>query len=576
MNRADQVGREQRRADRTAFRASRAVLAARDGRPRIADIAYVAYAGLLVTLIVGAPLVRFAVLGLIEPDAAAVVSATRAGVASAVGALAVLVAVLGGRVRGPVVPRPAAVQFLAGSPLPRRLTLRRPFVASALALTGGGVLAGGVVGLSRLLLPGDGAIVAVGATSGAVVPIGLAGPAQPAAVVAFLLGVVGFCLLLAVVWLVGQRGSRRALRTIAIVAGVTGVLGLVSPALLLATPWGWLALLWSPLAGGVESLVIAGALSGNGGFGLFGVSGGWFAAVGGAPVSWWPTVLLLLLGCLALVVVPRSLDALRSGPMLDQSQRWQRMGTLLQSGDAAGAMGGLRSVPTRGRRIPLAMTGPFPLVVLRRAVVGLRRTPGRAVLGSAVLFASGAAVGVALGLPDGVRWMLAVPAAFLAFLAVGVWCGAVRHGVDSAGTPSLYGRGPLALVLAGAIAPLGAAVVLGGLGAVLGGLGSQPGFALGWWVVLAGWTVVLRVFDAAKGPLPITLLMPVPTPVGDVSSANVLLWQSDAVLLALLVGGGATALLPVAPGAAIIALLVMLALIGALAVARVRKLSRPA
>ena len=83
-------------------------------------------------------------------------------------------------------------------------------------------------------------------------------------------------------------------------------------------------------------------------------------------------------------------------------------------------------------------------------------------------------------------------------------------------------------------------------------------------------------FDAAKGPLPILLLMPVPTPLGDASSLNVLLWQSDAILLALLVGGGLTALAPVAPGAAVVLLAVVLVIVAALGFARLRKLSRPA
>lgn len=575
--------RAERRRDRETFRASRAVLAARDGRPRVADIAFIVYAGVLVALVVGAPLVRFAVLGLIEPDAAGVVAAVRPGSAAALAALAMIAVVLGGRTRGPVVLRPAAVQFLADSPLPRRRTLRRPFVAGLLALAGLMVLIGGVVGLSRLLVPGGFAAVSAGATPDTAWVVGFGGPAQPAAVGAFLLGLTGFSVLLGVAWLIGQRGSRRAISVISIVVGVTGVLGLVVPGALLLTPWGWLGLLWSPVAGGVESLVLGSALAGGDLSSLFwwGVGWGSFASIG-VPVIWWPAVASLVIGFAALVLVPRSLDALRSGPLLEQALRWQRVGMMLQSGDASGAVGGLRASPRRGRRIRLRMSGPFWLVVLQRSIVGARRTPGRMLFGSVILFVCGAGVGLALGLPDGVRWMLAVPAAFLAYLAVGVWCDAVRHGVESAGTPTLYGRAPLPLVLAGAIAPLGAAVVLGGFGALLGALVSAaPGGItllgpLWWWLLLAVWIVVLRVFDAAKGPLPITLLMPVPTPVGDVSSANVLLWQSDAVLLALLVGGGLTAVFPVAPEAAVIVLLVMLVIVAAVGLGRLQKLSRPA
>lgn len=570
------------REDRRIFRASRAVLAARDGRPRATDIAFVLYAGLLTALIAGAPLVRFAVLGLIEPDAAGVVSAVRPGVVALIAALATIVVVLGGRSRGPVVPRPMSVQFLADSPLPRRLTLRRPFIGSVLALTGLSVLAAGVVGLSRLLVSGEPAAVSVGATAESASLIGLSGPTSPAAVVALLIGALGFALLLSVAWLVGQQGSRRAAAVIAAVAGGAGILGLLVPGGLLLSPWGWLGLLWSPVVCGVESLVLGSALATGDWAALFTWGGGGSFAVVGVPVVWWPAVALVLLGLLALLLVPRELDRLRSGPLLEQALRWQRVGMMVQSGDASGAVGGLRASPTRGRRIPLRMGGPFCLVVLRRSIVGARRTPGRMLLGSSVLVASGAAVVIALGLPDGVRWMLALPAVFGAYLAVGVWCDAVRHGVDSAGAPTLYGRSPRALVLAGAVAPLIAVLGFGGVGAALGLLvvstsgGTLLLQPLGWWLLLGPWLVVLRVFDAAKGPLPIGLLMPIPTPVGDVSSLNVLIWQSDAVLLAFLVGGGLTVLFPVSGGVAVALLLAGLLLVGLLGAMRLRTLVRPA
>lgn len=59
-----------------------------------------------------------------------------------------------------------------------------------------------------------------------------------------------------------------------------------------------------------------------------------------------------------------------------------------------------------------------------------------------------------------------------------------------------------------------------------------------WWVLLSVFTVTVRVYDSEKGPLPILLLMSIVTPVGDLSVLNVPLWQADAVLLALILGGG--------------------------------------
>lgn len=562
------------------LRAGRAVLAARDGRPRLGDVAFIVYSAVLVAGVVGAPLIRFAVLGLIEPYAAGVVASASAGLAALFGALLVVVVTLGGGVRGPVVLRPAAVTFLAGSPLPRRWTLRRAFSSSAIVLGGLGVLVGGVLALSRVLLPGDRAVVSAGSAPGSGLLLAASGPASPHAAVLFLVGVVGFSLLLAVLWLHGQRGSRTAV-VAAVVAAVTGVAGVFFPVVLMATPWGWSGLLWSLMVGGPEGILLANALSGVGTLPWSsGVSGSFAFVAGAAGAVWWPAAGSLAVGALSLLSVPRSLDAVHQGPLLEQSLRWQRFGFMVQSGDAAGAFGGLRTAPRRGRGHSLLMTGPFWLVVLRRTVLGARRTPARAIVGSSVLLACGAAVGVTASLPDGVRWMLAVPAAFLAYLAVGVWCDAVRHGVDSAGTPSLYGRGPLILVLTGAIAPLIAAFTFGAVGIAIGVLAGQVDASgvLGvwaWWALLAVWLVVLRVFDAAKGPLPIQLLMPVPTPVGDVSSGNVLLWQSDAVLLALLIGGVSTTLLPTAPLGAVALLSIALVVVACAAVFRVRKLSRP-
>ncbi|MBM7027070.1 hypothetical protein JS515_15265, partial [Clavibacter sp. DM3] len=44
--------------------------------------------------------------------------------------------------------------------------------------------------------------------------------------------------------------------------------------------------------------------------------------------------------------------------------------------------------------------------------------------------------------------------------------------------------------------------------------------------------VVLRAFDAAKGPLPLEVMAPVVTPAGDASPLVIAAWQADALLLA--------------------------------------------
>lgn len=53
-------------------------------------------------------------------------------------------------------------------------------------------------------------------------------------------------------------------------------------------------------------------------------------------------------------------------------------------------------------------------------------------------------------------------------------------------------------------------------------------------VALLGLVLALaaRVHAAAKGPLPLALLTPVPTPMGDLSGLNVALWQVSSLLMA--------------------------------------------
>src|SRR5699024_3232904 len=55
-------------------------------------------------------------------------------------------------------------------------------------------------------------------------------------------------------------------------------------------------------------------------------------------------------------------------------------------------------------------------------------------------------------------------------------------------------------------------------------------------VLLALVLVAARARDAAKGPMPLSLMTPIPTPQGDLSVLSVLVWQADALLLAVLAG----------------------------------------
>src|SRR5699024_12821792 len=89
-------------------------------------------------------------------------------------------------------------------------------------------------------------------------------------------------------------------------------------------------------------------------------------------------------------------------------------------------------------------------------------------------------------------------------------------------------------VLMGPIAARG-----GGGGLLLaGGTLELSGVALP--VLLALVLVAARARDAAKGPMPLSLMTPIPTPQGDLSVLSVLVWQADALLLAMLAGAALT------------------------------------
>ena len=123
--------------------------------------------------------------------------------------------------------------------------------------------------------------------------------------------------------------------------------------------------------------------------------------------------------------------------------------------------------------------------------------------------------------------------------------------------PVLYGVGDLQLIGLHALLPLAVVCVLGAFGLLLstlfGGAFWSSGLGLGA-LVLA---VTVRIYDAAKPPMPVILHTPVPTAAGDASGLVIVLWQVDALLIAtltpVLVGGlvlaygpGLAAVLPVA------------------------------
>src|SRR5699024_1187772 len=115
----------------------------------------------------------------------------------------------------------------------------------------------------------------------------------------------------------------------------------------------------------------------------------------------------------------------------------------------------------------------------------------------------------------------------------------MRNGIQTPAAPTLLGQTAAMQVLLHATAPavlMGTIAALGGGGGLLlaGGTLELSGVALP--VLLALVLVAARARDAAKGPMPLSLMTPIPTPQGDLSVLSVLVWQADALLHDVLAG----------------------------------------
>jgi hypothetical protein len=129
-------------------------------------------------------------------------------------------------------------------------------------------------------------------------------------------------------------------------------------------------------------------------------------------------------------------------------------------------------------------------------------------------------------------------AGMLGYLSAGAFSDGVRAHADNIGAPPLFGIAAQPLALFHLILPLIASCVLMVAGAVgaSGFVHSELQISVVTASAFAVVMVALRGVSAVKGPLPITLLLPVPTPVGDVSILFALAWAFDGLLIALGIG----------------------------------------
>jgi hypothetical protein len=322
----------------------------------------------------------------------------------------------------------------------------------------------------------------------------------------------------------------------------------------------------------------SGGLAGGGVLGAALGGGAWSATVGGpawfvaglvvGPALGWTLVLAWLSGQVASGgPPPRSARAGRrtTGAVVHISPALRRLGiddlrrqgarsTRLGGGVLAGDLRAIRlevAAPvTRGRRTRLRAGGPWATVV-RRDVLGLRRSPGTLLAGAVVAGLGAAGVTWSLGdraAPAALSW-LAVAACYLGF---GWWAEGLRLQGDNGGTTPLLGVWGRREALAHLVTPMALFVLVSGVVALgIGTLRSTPTPGTAAVVALtagglgpAGWLVVLglgvagaQLLAAFRGQPPALAFTPESGPM------ILALWYGIPFLVSVLGGGAATAAL---------------------------------
>lgn len=449
------------------------------------DLLYLLYVAVLSVLVLVVPTLRTLGMGLARPDVLPVLLAGSAPqIVGAALPLTAAVALLVGAVRGPALLAPFFTASLAWSGLRRRTVLWRPF-ARALALPVLGATTGAALVTVTLVSSGH-----AGATAGAW----------------FILSALGGGLLLGAAWLLGQLLDAAPRRLLALV--LTAI----------AAAIGWLP---TPL--------LLGAAYPGGDLGT------------AAPLA----LALLLAGGAAVGVCIPLLDRLRGAVLTEQASRWESATVIATTGDLAAVAGQFRARPTTARRLPAIGSGPLPLLYARRDAIAWLRTPERSVVGALLAICAAAALAGGMQL-TGPLAGLAISAGTLgAWAASGAFVDGIHHAIHTLGAPPLLGQSAALQALLHALAPallLSVLAMIGAAGTALatGVNAAEAARMLLVPVMLAPVLVAGRVRNAAKGPMPLSLATPMPTAQGDLSVFPMLIWQSDAIVLALLSGAALT------------------------------------
>ncbi|QIM18284.1 hypothetical protein G7066_05775 [Leucobacter coleopterorum] len=132
-------------------------------------------------------------------------------------------------------------------------------------------------------------------------------------------------------------------------------------------------------------------------------------------------------------------------------------------------------------------------------------------------------------------------AMLLVTIALQPLCRGLAAAAEGAGSSPLLPVSSQGLLARHLLAPLGLTAAVIALGAaVCAAFGLTAGTSLlgsaSSSVVLVCCALALRLLAALKGTIPLRLLAPIPTPMGDASGINVALWMIDGPVLAMLLG----------------------------------------
>src|SRR5690625_4083791 len=487
------------RATHARLRQINRIYRQRQSGNRLQDRLYLLYVVVIVTVMLGVPLSIGAVDVLSAPATQSLLTHPDFTKFAAITSIGVLLSALWvGRSQGPITLEPFFALLLATTDAPRPRTLWRKFAKVAAVI--------GVVFI---------ALVAIGIT---------AHPAPAGLATAFAFaGVIGLCagVLIAMFALVGQAGSPPSrLVTTAVLIATALATGLLSPA---------------------PALLLGTTLPGL-------------------------TVRLAAVSALAVLLIPHLLRRLSLSGLLAAGQRWHSATTAVNVGNFAQALDLYKALPQWGRKWPAVPTDLGrawrPVAqYLRADTFAALRTPGRFGAGVAFQLVGWFLLWLGFGASAGastVGWIPAAIGGLIAYLSSGIFTDGFRYTTQLSQSPALYryrtikllslhGLFPLAMNLICAAAALGI-MALSPLASTSLAVSGPTGASSNPWAlaaalilavpIMAVLPVILRAFDSAKGDLPMELLAPIDSPMGDMSGLIVLLWQADAGVLILTISAG--------------------------------------